>query len=97
MLILIWHHHIEDYILQHANRGTEGGANSEIRTAPEPMLPNFGNGRIRQYNLDIHMMTILNSEERRLADFIRLGEIAGLKFVKFWDIGDTGLVEYGLL
>ncbi|KAF9563367.1 S-adenosyl-L-methionine-dependent methyltransferase [Agrocybe pediades] len=89
---------IQDYILQPASRLTEtSDGNSQITQAPEPLLPNFGSGRIRQYNLDIHMMTILNSEERRLSDFIRLGEAAGLKFVKFWDIGDTGLVEYKLL
>ena len=42
------------------------------------------------------MMTMLNSEERRLEDFIRLGNEAGLKFEKLWDIGDTGVVEYRL-
>ena len=59
-------------------------------------MPNYGVGRIRQYNIDLHMMTFLNSEERRLPQFIRLGEAAGLEFVKLWDLGELGLVEYRL-
>ena len=42
------------------------------------------------------MMTMLNSEERQLDDFIRLGEGAGLKFEKLWDFREMGLVEYRL-
>jgi len=42
------------------------------------------------------MMTMLNSPERSLSDFIRLGNEAGLKFEKLWDCGDMGLVEYRL-
>ena len=84
----------DEYILQHANRVPE--AQSKFNQAPEPLLPNYGAGRIRQYNLDISMMTKLNSEERQLDDFIRLGEAAGLKFEKLWDFGEMGLVEYRL-
>ena len=42
------------------------------------------------------MMAMLNSQERRLPDFTKLGEAAGLEFVKLWDLGETGLVEYRL-
>ena len=84
----------EEYILESANRVPE--EKSLIKQAPEPLLPNYGRGRIRQYNLDLHMMTMLNSEERRLPEFIRLGEAAGLEFVKLWDLGEMGLVEYRL-
>ena len=86
--------HPEEYILQSANRVPEEEA--PIKQAPEPLLPNYGAGRIRQYNLDIDMMAMLNSQERRLPDFIGLGEAAGLEFVKLWDFGETGLVEYRL-
>ncbi|KAF8164770.1 S-adenosyl-L-methionine-dependent methyltransferase [Crassisporium funariophilum] len=85
---------VQEYILQHANRVPD--AESEFKQAPEPLLPNYGAGRIRQYNLDLDMMTMLNSEERRLSDFIRLGDAAGLKFVKLWNFGETGVVEYQL-
>ena len=42
------------------------------------------------------MMARMNGEERRLPEFIRLGEAAGLKFVKLWDFGEMGLIEYKL-
>jgi len=86
--------HPEEYILQPANRVAEDKA--PVKQAPEPMLPNYGAGRIRQYSLDIHMMSLFNSQERRLSEFITLGEAAGLEFVKLWDLGETGLVEYRL-
>ena len=86
--------HSEEYILQPANRVPEEKA--PVKQAPEPLLPNYGGGRIRQYNLDIHMMSLFNSQERRLPEFIKLGEAAGLEFVKLWDFGEMGLVEYGL-
>ena len=41
-------------------------------------------------------MAMLNSEERQLDDFVRLGNAAGLKFEKLWDFGEMGLVEYRL-
>jgi hypothetical protein len=66
---------------------------AKFTQAPEPLLPNYGEGRIRQYTLDINMMTMLNSQERPLESFIALAEAAGLKFVKLWDAGEMGLVE----
>ena len=85
----------DEYILQHANRVPELGE-SNFNQAPEPLLPNYGAGRIRQYNLDLDMMAMLNSEERQVNDFVRLGESAGLKYERLWDFGETGLVEYRL-
>ena len=84
----------DEYILQHANRVPEGQSN--FNQAPEPLLANYGAGRIRQYNLDIDMMTMLNSEERQLDAFVKLGDAAGLKFERLWDFGEMGLVEYRL-
>ena len=84
----------DEYILQCANRVPEGQSN--FTQAPEPLLPNYGAGRIRQYNMDIQMMAVFNSEERQLGDFIRLGEFAGLKFENLWHFGEMGLVEYRL-
>jgi hypothetical protein len=85
---------VQEYILQSANRVSDDEAKYE--QAPVPLLPNYGLGRIRQYYLDIDMMSMLNSEERRLSDFIKLGEAAGLQFERLWDFGETGLVEYRL-
>ncbi|TFK36164.1 S-adenosyl-L-methionine-dependent methyltransferase [Crucibulum laeve] len=85
---------IHEYILQYANRVPAD--KSDFQQAPEPLLPNYGAGRIRQYNLDIDMMAVLNSEERTVEHFKRLGEAAGLKFTRVWDLGESGLVEFGL-
>ena len=84
----------EEYIFQSANRVAKEKA--LVEQAPELLLPNYGAGRIRPYNLDFDMMAMLNSQERRLPNFIKLasGETVGLKFVKLWDFGETGLVVY---
>jgi hypothetical protein len=64
--------------------------------APEPLLPNFGEGRIRQYILDINMMAVFNSRERTLEQFIELGQTVGLEFVKLWETGEMSLIEFKL-
>jgi hypothetical protein len=64
--------------------------------APEPLLPNYGVGKVRQYNLDMTMLLCYNSKERTLQEFVKLGEDAGLKFVKLWEFGELGAVEFGL-
>ncbi|KAG6831459.1 hypothetical protein H0H92_010368 [Tricholoma furcatifolium] len=76
-------------IYYNANR-TEDAA---FQQAPEPMLPNFGVGRIRQYSLDIFMMTLFNSMERTLKEFTELAQKAGLEFVTLWPTGETGIIE----
>ena len=80
--------------MQHAYRKPE--EESDTKQAPHPMLPNYGAGRIRHYAIDIHFMTMLNSEVRTLPQFIELGKSAGLEFVKNWDFGETSLLEYKL-
>ena len=69
---------------------------STFEQAPEPLLPNYGVGRIRQYRLDLVMMLMWNSKERTLEEFIKIGEEAGLSFVKLWNTGDLGLLEFRL-
>ncbi|KAH8829594.1 S-adenosyl-L-methionine-dependent methyltransferase [Flagelloscypha sp. PMI_526] len=82
---------VQEYVLQHA---VKGEIDSGVKPAPEPLLPNWGVGRIGANNLDLDMMCMLNSQERYIEDFIDLGNKSGLKFVKLWDLGDTGVVEY---
>ena len=83
-------HLSEEYILQHANRLPND--QSEFIQAPQLLLPNYGVGRLRRYNLDIDMMTMFNSEERRLeqwrfhpSDFA-MRQAWNLR--KIWNIGD---------
>ncbi|KAF5380189.1 hypothetical protein D9615_006186 [Tricholomella constricta] len=85
---------IHEYIIQHADRMKD--AESAFAQAPEPLLPNYGVGRIRQYNLDMDMMVMLNSKERTLEEFISIAEDAGLGFVKLWHLGELGVVEFRL-
>ena len=88
----------DEFVLQDANKPFANlpASSGLLKPAPEPLLPNFGEGRIRQYNLDLHLMVVLNGMERRLHDFIRLGNEAGLQFERVWDFGDMGAVEYRL-
>ncbi|KAJ6484367.1 S-adenosyl-L-methionine-dependent methyltransferase [Mycena vitilis] len=83
---------IHEYMLQ-----TAGSANQpsgrQLRKAPTPLLSNYGEGRIRQYYLDVSLMVLVNSQERTLDEYVRLGEESGLKFMKVWEFGDMSGVE----
>ncbi|KNZ74282.1 Sterigmatocystin 8-O-methyltransferase [Termitomyces sp. J132] len=82
---------IHEYVLQHANH--TDASSSTFTNAPEPMLPNYGIGRIRQYNCDIAMMVIHNGKERTLDNFIDIASKADLQFVKLWCVGEMSMVE----
>lgn len=64
--------------------------------APEPLLPNYGEGGIVPYNMDLTMMTLFNGKERALDEFIELGREAGLHFVKAWPISQELVMEFRL-
>ncbi|EIM90605.1 S-adenosyl-L-methionine-dependent methyltransferase [Stereum hirsutum FP-91666 SS1] len=83
---------IHEFVLQHAVRNRSN--QSRVSEAPEPLLPNFGMGRVRLYQQDISMMSNHNSKERTLPEFVEMGEEAGFKFVKLWDGGEASLVEF---
>ncbi len=82
---------VDEYILQHAHRENNSLAGSSSKPALAPLLPNYGAGRIRQYNIDLDMMCVFNSQERRLEQFIELGKRSGFKFVRVWDLRETGI------
>ncbi|KAG6901637.1 hypothetical protein C0995_009738 [Termitomyces sp. Mi166 len=84
-------HNTDEYVLQHANRINT--SNFALTEAPEPILPNYGEGRIRQYNLDLALMVTQNSRERSLEEFIDIASKADLQFVKFWHTGEMGVIE----
>ncbi|KAK0476358.1 S-adenosyl-L-methionine-dependent methyltransferase [Armillaria novae-zelandiae] len=87
---------IFDYVIQHADRDTKISESAGLEPAPEPLLPNYGAGRIFQYNLDVDMMCVCNSQERTLDHFIKLGKEAGLKFVRVWDAREASIIEFCL-
>ncbi|KAF8191305.1 S-adenosyl-L-methionine-dependent methyltransferase [Pholiota molesta] len=80
---------VHEFVLQHAVRDP-----SVANQAPEPLLANYGMGRIRLYQQDMNMMNSFNSQERTLQEFIDLGVKTGFKFEKLWDSGEAGLVEF---
>ncbi|KAF9563372.1 S-adenosyl-L-methionine-dependent methyltransferase [Agrocybe pediades] len=84
---------LQEYILPPGHRVSDKESGI-IKQAPEPLLPNYGAGLIQQYCLDIHILNLLNGQVRTLAQYIKLGEAAGLKFVKLREVGQTGVVEY---
>ncbi|TFK22818.1 S-adenosyl-L-methionine-dependent methyltransferase [Coprinopsis marcescibilis] len=90
---------IQEFVMQHASRASQSTKNGTESIpfqpeAPEPLLPNYGAGRIRQYVLDIHMLALLNAQERPLEELIRLAKEADLEFVKLWEIGEMAAVEF---
>ncbi|KAF9479526.1 S-adenosyl-L-methionine-dependent methyltransferase [Pholiota conissans] len=80
---------IHEFVLQHAVRDP-----SVANQAPEPLLANYGMGRIRLYQQDMNMMNLFNSQERTLQEFVDMGTKTGFKFEKLWDAGEAGLVEF---
>ncbi|KAG1764256.1 O-methyltransferase-domain-containing protein [Suillus placidus] len=50
-----------------------GVATDELTIAPEPMLPNFGAGSHRTYQMDLTMWFTLNSKERTLDELKTIG------------------------
>ncbi|KXN82887.1 hypothetical protein AN958_01956 [Leucoagaricus sp. SymC.cos] len=86
---------IHEHVMQ-STTGSEVGEGTGAQLVPAPLLPNYGAGRARLYCLDIAMMTLGNSAERTLDEFIKLGEAAGLRFVRLWNLAEMGVVEMAL-
>ncbi|KAF5339494.1 hypothetical protein D9757_014699 [Collybiopsis confluens] len=80
-----------EFVLQHAVRG------SGVEEAPEPLLPNFGMGRVRLYQQDMNMMNLFHSKERTLQEFIGISEKCGFRFVKLWDGGESSVIEFEVI
>ncbi|PBK60856.1 S-adenosyl-L-methionine-dependent methyltransferase [Armillaria solidipes] len=85
-----------DYIIQHANRDKTTPQSIGAKPAPEPLLPNYGAGCMTQYNIDVEMMCLCNSQERSLDHFVELGKEAGLRFVRVWDAREASIFEFCL-
>ncbi|KAJ7651964.1 S-adenosyl-L-methionine-dependent methyltransferase [Mycena polygramma] len=83
---------IHEFALQHI--APDSASDGKFEQAPKPLLPNFGMGRVRQYSQDINMMSSFNSQERTLSQFIAMGAASGFEFVKLWDQGEVGLIEF---
>lgn len=60
----------DEYVLQPSTRF---GVDADVDSAPEPLLPNYGVGRIRRYNQDISLLGLFNAKERTLHEFQEIG------------------------
>ncbi|KAF9014286.1 S-adenosyl-L-methionine-dependent methyltransferase [Cyathus striatus] len=85
----------DEFVLQHAVRDISG--TTTIDQAPEPLLANYGMGRVRLYEQDLNMMILMNSKERTLQEFINLANQTGFKFEHLWDSGEAGLIEFSVV
>ncbi|KAG1810662.1 O-methyltransferase-domain-containing protein [Suillus subaureus] len=84
---------IHDRVLLHTlgepDIGTDG-----LSIAPEPMLPNFGAGIHRSYQMDMTMWLVLNSKERTLDELKILGASVGLVLTQVYDLVETMVMEF---
>ncbi|KAF5372438.1 hypothetical protein D9757_009921 [Collybiopsis confluens] len=83
---------LHEYVLQNLNPAAKSIMGPE--TAPSPLLPNYGGGVMRSHYQDIRMLFVYNAKERTFDEFIELGLSSGLKFEKYWDMGDTSVMEF---
>ncbi|KAG2068630.1 S-adenosyl-L-methionine-dependent methyltransferase [Suillus decipiens] len=65
-----------------------------LSVAPEPMLPNFGAGTHRTYQMDMTMWLVLNSKERTLDELKILGASVGLVLTQVYDLVQTMVMEF---
>ncbi|KAF8443681.1 S-adenosyl-L-methionine-dependent methyltransferase [Boletus edulis BED1] len=70
---------IHDYVLRSASRD-RNAKSFGADVAPEPLLPNFGNGN--------------NRNERTLDESIALGSAAGLRLEKVYDLAESAVLEF---
>ncbi|KAJ7634571.1 S-adenosyl-L-methionine-dependent methyltransferase [Roridomyces roridus] len=84
---------INESVMQYA-APQDGDSGDHEKVAPEPLLPNYGMGRVRPYAQDLNMMVLFDAQERTLTEFIEMGETSGFEFVKLWELGETGLLEF---
>ncbi|KAG2142237.1 S-adenosyl-L-methionine-dependent methyltransferase [Suillus bovinus] len=85
---------IHDYVLLQLSRKQAVIEASELGTAPEPLLANFGVGSMRSYQQDMTMLFAHNARERTLQDSLALATAAGLKLEKVWDLAESCVLEY---
>lgn len=66
----------------------------EIKSAPSPLLPNYGKAIGYAHMMDLNMMMMVNGKERTPAEFRRIVRAAGLTVVKIWECrGPLSIIE----
>ncbi|KAF5361557.1 hypothetical protein D9757_008382 [Collybiopsis confluens] len=85
---------LDEYVLIEACRTQAQVDSHDLDFAPEPLLPNYGAGRIRAYNMDISMMNVFGGQERTFTELVSLCEKCGFKFSKLYGAGEMDLLEF---
>ncbi|KAI0081920.1 S-adenosyl-L-methionine-dependent methyltransferase [Panus rudis PR-1116 ss-1] len=67
-----------------------------LKTAPDPLLPNYGEGSILHLYSNLSMLSLFNSQERTLRELAELGNAAGLELVGLYHCGLTSALEFKL-
>jgi hypothetical protein len=57
----------------------------EMKSAPKPLLANYGRETAYAHMMDLHMMMMVNGKERTPAEFRQIIERSGLALAKIWD------------
>jgi len=81
---------IQEFALPYLVRMDSGSVSKQ---APEPLLPNYGIGRLIPYTADLHMLNNANAKERTLAEFENLASQVDLKVANVYDCGEMSLLE----
>ena len=66
---------LDEYVLLEAVQAqgySVDAANTSLSFAPEPLLGNYGAGRIRAYSISLHMMNVCGSQERTFSEWVSL-------------------------
>ncbi|CAL1708128.1 unnamed protein product [Somion occarium] len=85
---------IHEFLIQHVSSDNSDNGRF-VKKAPEPLLPNYGEGRILEYYSDI--AALVNAKERTLQGFSTLGQQCGLELVKVWECGQMNSLEFKLI
>ena len=66
----------------------------EVKSAPKPLLANYGQANAYAHMMDLSMMMMVNGRERTPAEFRRIINAAGLVLVKIWECrGPLSIIE----
>ncbi|KIK62297.1 hypothetical protein GYMLUDRAFT_58461 [Collybiopsis luxurians FD-317 M1] len=88
---------LDEYVLLEAVQAqgySVDAANTSLSFAPEPLLGNYGAGRIRAYNMNLLMMNIFGAQERTFSELVSLCDKCGFIFSKLYEAGEMDLLEF---
>ncbi|KAF9484536.1 S-adenosyl-L-methionine-dependent methyltransferase [Pholiota conissans] len=86
---------LHEHVLRHACR-TESTEMIGLDDAPEPLLPNYGEGQMNVYQLNMVMLMWFNTHERTPSELSEMIQTTGLRLVKVYDLAEMCLLELGV-